>query len=139
MAFSDAERGYLRTQRLGRITTIGPNGEPQLRPVGFRLNDDDTIDVGGPDHASSRRYRNLRARPVLAFLVDDMTPDEPGAIKPGMGRGVEIRGTAELTRVDEPPVAPQWFSNDIIRIHPTRILSWHIDPANPDGVARTIR
>jgi len=67
-----------------------------------------------------------------------MTPDEPGAVKPGMGRGVEIRATAELTRVDEPPVNPQRFSNDAIRIHPTRVLSWHVDAANPDGQARTI-
>lgn len=96
------------------------------------------IDISGPAHASSRRYRNLQANPVLAFVVDDMTPDEPGEIKPGMGRGVEIRGRAELTRVEVPPVAPHWFSNDVIRIHPQRILSWHIDAANPDGYSRTV-
>ena len=139
MIFSEAERRYLRTQMLGRIATIGPTNVPQVRPVGFILNDDDTIDIGGPNHASSRRYRNLQAHPMLAFVVDDMTPDEPGAIKPGMGRGVEVRGNAELTRIAEWPTAPQWFSTDVIRIHPTRVLSWHIDAAKPDGESRTVR
>jgi len=138
MIFSAAERRYLATQPLGRVSTVGARGMPQVRPVGFRLNDDDTIDIGGPGHASSSRYRNLLVRPQLAFVVDDITPDEPGAVKPGMGRGVEIRGVAELVRVDEPPVNPQWFSNDVIRIRPTRVLSWHLDPEHPDGETRTI-
>ena len=67
-----------------------------------------------------------------------MTPDEPGAIKPGMGRGIEIRGVAQLLTVNEPPVNPACFSHDIIRIHPQRIVSWRIDPFNPDGEARDI-
>lgn len=138
MIFTDAERTYLDGQMLGRLATVGPDGRPQVRPLGFRLNADGTIDIGGPALTRTKRYRNVQANPYVSFLVDDMTPDGPDAVKPGMGRGVEVRGTAETLRVDEPPVNPEWFAHDIIRIHPRRVLSWHIDPANPDGESRDI-
>ncbi|MEU4550393.1 PPOX class F420-dependent oxidoreductase [Nonomuraea dietziae] len=133
--FTDAERDYLHTQLLGRLATIGPDGTPHLRPLGFRLNSDGTIDLGGPWVARTQRYRNVQKNPRVSFIVDDMTPDGPEAIKPGMGRGVEIRGRAETLCVDDPPAhsAP-----DIIRVHPERVLSWHIDPAEPDGSSRDV-
>jgi pyridoxamine 5'-phosphate oxidase family protein len=138
MSFTEAERSYLAGQRLGRLATIGPDGTPQARPLGFRLNADGSIDVGGPKLTSTQRYRNVLANPKVAFVVDDITPDEPDAVKPGMGRGVEIRGLAETLTVEIPPVNPGWFSKEIIRIHPRRIISWHLDPANPDGEARNV-
>lgn len=138
MFFTDAERDYLRGQMLGRLATIGPDGTPQVRPLGFRLNGDGTIDLGGPALTKTQRYRNVLSRPQVGLVVDDMTPDGPDAVKPGMGRGVEIRGRAETLRVDVPPVNPAWFAHEIIRIHPRRILSWHIDPDNPDGESRDV-
>ncbi|MEU7138201.1 PPOX class F420-dependent oxidoreductase [Nocardia sp. NPDC046473] len=138
MSFTDVERAYLAGQKLARLATVSAKGGPQIIPLGFRLNSDDTIDIGGPNHAASQRYRNILANPLVSLLIDDMTPDEPGAVKPGWGRGVEIRGVVETLTVDVPPVAPEWFSNDIIRIHPRRIRSWHLDPANPDGGARNV-
>jgi pyridoxamine 5'-phosphate oxidase family protein len=69
----------------------------------------------------------------VSFLVDDMTPNGPEAIKPGMGRGVEIRGHAQTLTVDNPPGPQGMTGPEIIRIHPERIISWHIDPAMPDG------
>ncbi|MFJ2738384.1 PPOX class F420-dependent oxidoreductase [Streptomyces sp. NPDC087440] len=126
--FTPKERTYLLGQGLGRLATLGPDGMPHLRPVGFRLNDDGSIDIGGPDNAKSRKFRNAKDHPHVAFTVDDMTPDdEPDAVAPGWGRGVEIRGRAELIVVDVPPVAPDFFSHDVIRIHPERIVSWHIE------------
>ena len=138
MTFTEAERFYLAGQMLGRLTTIDAVGRPQIRPLGFRVNDDGTIDLGGPAAARTQRHRNVQRNSRVAFLVDDLTPDEPGAIKPGMGRGVEVRGRAELTTSDVPPVNPEWFRQDVIRIYPERILSWHIDPAAPDGEARDV-
>jgi pyridoxamine 5'-phosphate oxidase family protein len=138
MIFTDRERAYLTGQSLGRLATVAPDGTVQVRPVGFRLNDDDTIDIGGPKMSASQKYRNVEANPVVAFVVDDMTPDEPGAVKPGWGRGVEIRGHGETLTVEEPPLAPGFFSNEVIRIHPRRVNSWHIDPDRPDLNARNV-
>uniref|UniRef100_A0AAU3H5I8 Pyridoxamine 5'-phosphate oxidase family protein n=1 Tax=Streptomyces sp. NBC_01401 TaxID=2903854 RepID=A0AAU3H5I8_9ACTN len=69
-----------------------PDGTPQTRPLGFLLNPDGTIDLGGPWVARTRRWRNIEAHPQVSF-VGHLTPDGgPDAVKPGMGRGVEIRG-----------------------------------------------
>jgi pyridoxamine 5'-phosphate oxidase family protein len=138
MTFTDSEREYLTGQNLGRLATVAPDGAVQVRPVGFRLNADGTIDIGGPNMSASQKYRNAAANPGVSFVVDDMTPDEPGAVKPGWGRGVEIRGRAETLTVEEPPLAPGFFSNDIIRIHPRRVISWHIDREHPDLLARNV-
>jgi pyridoxamine 5'-phosphate oxidase family protein len=127
MVFTEREREYLAGQHLGRLSTIGPDGTPQTRPVGFRLNDDDTIDIGGPNLSSSQKYRNIKADNRVSFLVDDMTPDEPGALKPGWGRGVEIRGHAELLDVDEPPMGAGFFSNEVIRVHARRVIGLNLD------------
>ncbi|MCP2338136.1 PPOX class F420-dependent oxidoreductase [Actinomadura rupiterrae] len=136
--FTDAERAYLGSQSLGRIATTGPDGTPNVRPVGFRLNDDGTIDIGGPNHAASRKYRNAQANPNVSFLVDDMTPpDAPDAVRPGWGRGVEIRGRVEFVK-GRMHIGEGFFSDDLIRIHPARIISWHIDPANPEGSSRSV-
>ncbi|WP_280383824.1 pyridoxamine 5'-phosphate oxidase family protein [Nocardia wallacei] len=48
MTFNDAEVAYLKTQRLGRLATVTPSQQPNQVPVGFRLNPDHTIDIGGP-------------------------------------------------------------------------------------------
>lgn len=136
--FTAAEAKYLAGQGIGRLATTGPDGTPQIRPVGFRLNDDGTIDIGGPNNAASQKYRNAKANPRAAFVVDDMTPDDPGEVQPGWGRGVEIRGEVELLAVEEPPVAPEFFSHDVIRIHPRRVISWHIDAEHPETQARDV-
>ncbi|HJQ46052.1 MAG TPA: PPOX class F420-dependent oxidoreductase [Amycolatopsis sp.] len=127
MIFTERELVYLRSQHLGRLGTIGPAG-PQVRPTGFVLNDDGTIDIGGPENAKSQKWRNLQKNPAVSFLVDDMTPDEPGEVRPGWGRGIEIRGHAELLTDHDPPYGGSWFSREVIRIHPRRVNSWHLDP-----------
>lgn len=125
--FMDYELAYLKSQGLGRLATIGPDG-PQLTALGFALNDDGTIDIGGPALGKSQKWRNITANPAVSFVVDDMTPDDPGEVKPGWGRGIEIRGDAELLTDHAPPAyGGSWFSNEVIRIRPRRIRSWHLD------------
>lgn len=140
MIFTKPERNYLLSQFLGRLATVGAaDATPQVRPLGFRLNSDDTIDLGGPWVARTQRYRNVRRHPRVSFVVDDMTPDRSGEIKPGMGRGVEIRGHAEVLVVDDPPgEGSPMAGRDIIRIHPERVHSWHIDRNAPDGRGRNV-
>ncbi|MFJ8743844.1 PPOX class F420-dependent oxidoreductase [Embleya sp. NPDC127516] len=125
--YTEVERTYLIGQGLGRLATVGPNGVPQVRPVGFRLNEDGTVDIGGPKLSTSQKWRNAERNPAVAFVVDDMTPDEPGAYRPGWGRGVEIRGRAELLRDHEPPFAADFFSNEVLRIHPERVIGWNLE------------
>ncbi|GAA1815058.1 PPOX class F420-dependent oxidoreductase [Planosporangium flavigriseum] len=131
MPFSEAERRYLSTQRLGRLATVGPDGVPQNNPVGFRYNPEtDTIDIGGYNMGASRKFRNVAANGRVAFVVDDVASVDPWRV-----RGIEIRGHAEAVR-GAPATPPA--SNDIIRIHPRRVLSWGIDPDQPGMLRRDV-
>ena len=120
MIFTDAEHAYLAGHPLGRLATIGPDGAPQIHPVAFWLNDGTgTIDIGGPALARSQKFRNIQADPRVSFAVDDQaaTPNPIGQT----GRGIEIRGLAEIVILDPPLTAV--FSNETLRIHPHRIIA----------------
>lgn len=130
--FTDVERRYLRTRRLGRLATIGPNGAPQNLPVAYWLNPGtETIDIGGPALSDSQKLRNVLADPRVSFVVDDTaTPEE--SVGPGgqRGRGLEIRGRAETLVLDQPLM--NGFTNDVIRIHPRRVIAWNLDGPGPN-------
>ncbi|WP_242440651.1 pyridoxamine 5'-phosphate oxidase family protein [Streptomyces sp. CB02923] len=105
MTFIAKELKYFSGQELRRFATIGPDGGPQVRPVGFRLNEDGSLDIGGPHLKTSRKYRNTPAQHGVCRVVDDLAPeDDPVAA--GWGRGVEIRGVAELLTLDAPRCRP---------------------------------
>jgi pyridoxamine 5'-phosphate oxidase family protein len=129
MIFTETERRYLVTQVLSRLATIGPTGAPHNHPVTYRLNEDtETIDIGGPHLSDTRKYRNIQADPRVSLVVDDVAaqPVGPGGQR---GRGLEIRSVVETLRV-EPPLM-EGFSNDLLRLHPRRIIAWNLDvPGN---------
>ncbi|MEW2051763.1 PPOX class F420-dependent oxidoreductase [Streptomyces sp. NPDC005476] len=89
--FSAAERAYLVTQRLGRLATVDPSAQPQANPVGFFLQEDGTILIGGFAMGRTKKWRNLRKNPKVALVVDDIV-----SLRPWTVRGVDIRGEAEL-------------------------------------------
>jgi pyridoxamine 5'-phosphate oxidase family protein len=126
------------------LATIGPDGAPQVRPVLFEVDvEAGVINIGGLRLSTTQKYRNLQADPRFSFVVDDMTPDVRGEVSPGWGRGVEIRGRAELLDDCEPPMVAgpfgKLFGNEVIRLHPARIISWHIDPDAPRLNSRVVR
>jgi pyridoxamine 5'-phosphate oxidase family protein len=54
--FTDKELDYLAGQRLGRIATVGADGQPHVVPTSFRYNPDhDAIEVGGLRMSQTRR------------------------------------------------------------------------------------
>ncbi|MFF8942686.1 PPOX class F420-dependent oxidoreductase [Streptomyces sp. NPDC014864] len=118
--FTEAERAYLRTQRLGRLATVDPRGQPQANPVGFFPQDDGTILIGGHAMGRTKKWRNLRHNPRAALVVDDIAGLDPWRV-----RGVDIRGEAELL-VGTYELGPH-FSEEVIRLHPRRIHSWGLE------------
>ncbi|MQS34888.1 PPOX class F420-dependent oxidoreductase [Streptomyces katsurahamanus] len=118
--FTEAERVYLASQRLGRLATVDPKGQPQANPVGFFPRDDGTILIGGHALATTKKWRNLRANPKVALVVDDMV-----SLRPWKVRGVDIRGEAEL--LTGPHELGPHFSEELIRIHPHTIHSWGLE------------
>ena len=124
-SFDQAELDYLASQRLGRLATVDRTGAPQNNPVSFRYNAElDTIDIGGYSMGASRKFRNLAANDRVAFVVDDIASLDPWRV-----RCVEIRGTAEALTGQEPPMPGA--SEEIIRIHPERVLSFGIAEEAP--------
>lgn len=120
--FTDAEIAYLRSQRLGRIGTISPNGEPHVVPVGLHFNAElDTIDVGGHGIAQSAKLAHARANPRVAIVVDDLA-----SVSPWRPRGIEVRGRAEVLASGGESFG-RGYDPAVIRIHPRRIVSWGIE------------
>jgi pyridoxamine 5'-phosphate oxidase family protein len=85
--FTDEEREYLASGvPLGRLATVGPDETPHVVPTGFRYNPDtDTIDVGGHDFATRKKYRDVLRHPKVAFVIDDLV-----SVSPWRVRGIEI-------------------------------------------------
>jgi len=122
--FTENELAYLADQRLGRLATVQPNGVLQNSPVSFGWNAvTQTIDIGGHNMAASQKFKNVTKGSRVAFVVDDIK-----SVQPWQVRCLEIRGTAEAI-VDPVDSAAPVGGGPIIRIHPTRIISWGIDPA----------
>ena len=118
--FSAGELAYLHGQRLGRLATVGPDGQPHVVPVGFRYNaEQDSIDIGN--------------------FATDMHgwPDEPGGAGffdlPGnyhnRAGGLSFAdGHSEIRRwVDDrtmPPLVPGGLIPDIISSPNNRDILW---------------
>jgi pyridoxamine 5'-phosphate oxidase family protein len=117
--FTDAERDYLRRQPLGRLATVDASGQPQANPVGYFLQDDGTLLIGGAAMGRTKKWRNLQANPKTALVVDDLA-----STVPWRPRGIEIRGTAELAT--GPHQLGTHFSPEVIRIRPAMTYSWNL-------------
>jgi pyridoxamine 5'-phosphate oxidase family protein len=110
MVFTQGELAYLRSQRLGRLATVAPDGTLQNNPVGFSVDEQ----AG-----------------VINIVVDDIASVNPWVI-----RCLEVRGTAEAL-TGQTPSSP-YMSPEVIRIPPKRIISWGMGPDGSEGSRRTI-
>ncbi len=122
--FTDPEIEYLRTQRLGRIATVGKDGQPHVVPVGFRYNPDTrTIDVGGHGITGSKKWRDAQRDPKVSIVIDDLA-----SVSPWRPRGIEVRGEAVALKSGGQSIGPG-FDPEVIRIAPSHIVSWGLDDA----------
>jgi pyridoxamine 5'-phosphate oxidase family protein len=129
--FTAAEIEYLKSQRLGRLATVNSKGEPHVVPVSFSFNAEmDTIDIGGRNIATSKKYRDAARQGNVAFVVDDVQP-------PWQPRGIEIRGRAEVFSTGGQEIVPS-FAPEIIRVYPSRIIGWGIDSDAYQAQSRTV-
>lgn len=120
MTFTPAELDYLRSQPLGRLATVDADGAPQVNPVGFRITSSGDVLIGGYAMVTTRKYRNVAASGRAALVIDDLASRDPWTV-----RGIEIRGRAEATTSDRPPVPGA--TNDVIRLLADTIFTWGIE------------
>ena len=91
MAFTEDEIAYLNSQPLARIATIGPDGQPDVVPVGFEF-DGTYLYVGGRAPERTRKFLNVKAgQAKVALVVDDLVSTDPWT-----PRFLRVYGTAEL-------------------------------------------
>ncbi len=120
--FKPAEIAYLQSQRLGRIATVGPDGQPHVVPVSFHYNlETGTIDVGGHNFSGRKKFRDVRHNPRVAIVIDDLA-----SIQPWKPRGIEIRGRADILMSGGRDLGPG-FDDEFFRITPERIVSWGLE------------
>ena len=98
MSLSPAELDFLRSQRLGRLATVGPSGWPHVMPVMYTVAEDGSLEFD----ADGVKLRNLEQEPRAALVVDGMGPK----------RGIAVQGR---TRVIGP---------ERVRLEPERRFSW---------------
>ena len=120
-AFTEQELEYLTKQQLGRIATVGADGQPHVVPTGFRYNPEhDTIDVGGLRMSQTKKVRDVRRGGRASIVVDDVLP-------PWQPRMIEIRGTAEVFPEGGKAIFGDGVEDTFLRIYPGRIISFGIN------------
>ena len=129
--FSEKEIDYLQSQRIGRLATVSPEGEPHVVPLRFKYNPEaDAIDLVGSDLGSTKKYRNAQATGRIAFVLDDISDGKP--------RGIEVRGNAEIH-----PTGGESLMRNVgpafIRLIPSRIATWGIDSDAFHPISRSVR
>lgn len=91
--FTDTEIDYLKSQRLGRLATVGPDGQPHGVPAGFRYNpkEDRSISAvlaGLPSARSTGMLSRIRAWLSSSTMCRQSIH--------WTLRGIEIRGQAQV-------------------------------------------
>jgi pyridoxamine 5'-phosphate oxidase family protein len=129
--FTDKELEYLAGQRLGRIATVGHDGQPHVVPTSFRYNPEhDAIDVGGLRMSQTKKLRDVQRTGRASIVVDDVLP-------PWQPRMIEVRGTAAVIPTGGKALSER-FEDVIVRIQPTRIISFGVDSADTQSYARSV-
>jgi pyridoxamine 5'-phosphate oxidase family protein len=114
--FTSAQIKYLKSQRLGRLATLRPDGTLQNNPVTFTfVAKTGAFEIGGFHMGNSQKYKNVVANGQVAFVIDDLA-----SIDPWKPRMVEVRGTAEPVPNDDP-------RKSTILIHPIRVISFGLE------------
>jgi pyridoxamine 5'-phosphate oxidase family protein len=117
MSFTEEEIAYLRSQPLGRLATVAPDGQPDVVPVGFEF-DGTYFYVGGIDPAKTRKVRNVRAgHSEVALVIDDLVSTDPWS-----PRYLRVYGTAEVIER-----AGRFGPGVYLRITPTVSWSWALE------------
>lgn len=121
MSFTEEELAYLRSQGVGRLATVSPDGQPDVVPVAVEF-DGTYFWVGGNGASvlATRKFRNVAAGgpgSKVALEFDDMV-----SFQPFIARAIRVYGLAEQPFERTGMVGPGTF----IRITPTVSWAWNM-------------
>ena len=107
---------YIASQRLARIATVDPSGQPDVAVVAFKF-DGEYFYVSGGSMLKTLKYKNvMQGNDRVALVIDDVE-----SFVPWKPRGLKIHGTAEI-------IEYMMFGTlrDTFKITPTRLWHWGI-------------
>lgn len=108
--FSEKELAYLRTQKLLRLATVEPDGQPDVDAVGFEF-DGQYFYIGGLALQTSRKYKSVAAgHTKVSLIIDDQENAKP--------RGIKLHGVAKI--IQRPG---RVGVTEYLAVRPT--VSWH--------------
>ena len=108
--FTEGEAEFLADNFLGRVATVSASGRPHVVPVLYKF-DGSSVIFGGWNLSQSLKFKNILSNRNVAFAVDEVVSPRPWAV-----RGVELRGTAQVTKDAK--------GDAEVRITPKRAVSW---------------
>jgi len=116
--FTEKELAYLKSQPLGRLATVSPDGQPDNSPVGFEF-EEEVFYVGSHyDMAKTRKYKNVHdGNAQVALVVDDLESTDPW-----VPRGIRVFGIADLVEREG-----RFGSGVFMRITPQVSWSWNVE------------
>lgn len=126
--FTERERDFIKTQKLGRIATVSKHGQPDVAAFAVDF-DGERFTVHGARMADTLKYRNVRrGASRVAIIIDDLPVDA----RPGEGktRGVKVHGLAEIADID---------GRAVLIVTPDRLWSWGIEAATDHNYAGAMR
>ncbi|CAN5620317.1 PPOX class F420-dependent oxidoreductase [soil metagenome] len=130
--FTPSELAFLDATLLGRLATKRPDGTLQNSPVAFGVDHDSgVIDIRGRAMGDTRKFANVEHDGEVAFVVDELVTTSPWVV-----RGLEIRGRAEALR--NVPASASYLSDEVIRLHPRRVISWGVNSNGEQMVGRDV-
>jgi PPOX class probable F420-dependent enzyme len=132
MRIKKAIAKFIGRERVVRVATVSPEGQPHVVPVCHLLLDDKLYFASDTD---ARKVRNLKANPRVTVTVDLYTEDWSNL------KGAMIQGTTKLIArnarfrrlrtllYEKYPQYPEEASLDakgtvIVEVTPTNIFSW---------------
>ncbi|AXB42782.1 PPOX class F420-dependent oxidoreductase [Amycolatopsis albispora] len=120
MAFSQAEIDYLRSQPLARLSTVSPDGQPDVVPVAFEFDGAGFWVGGGATVVHTRKFRNVAgtSEAPVALVVDDLV-----SMEPFIARGIRVYGRAGAVQERVGMVGPGCY----LPITPVVSWSWNLD------------
>jgi pyridoxamine 5'-phosphate oxidase family protein len=131
MAFTAEEIAYLASQPLGRLATLGADGQPDVVPVAVEFDGTFLWVGGGATFRGTRKYRNVGSgNDKVALVVDDLV-----SLQPFAARGIRVYGHAEQPFERVGLVGPGTYQ----RITPAVSWSWNLagEPAGDEWYPST--
>src|SRR5215218_4410161 len=116
--FTEKERAYLSSQRLARLATVSPTGQPDADVIGFELDGEDILIGSYQNLAGSRKYKNVTAgSDRVSLIVDSLA-----SVDPMVPVGVKIHGTAAIEHRNG-----RFGTMEYIVVRPRMSWSWGVE------------